>query len=323
MRNHYLDSIRGLAILLVLFEHLGFSRYYSVQLPLGAIGVWIFFTLSGFLITSILIKKPSLKTFYIRRAIRLLPIYYLSILFIFIPFGLIPHDQLIYILTHTINFKQASDNSWAGGYASHFWSLSVEEQFYLIWPFVLIKIHENTVYYIMFALWLSCILFKIYCSLADLRLARYVLPVSCFDCLVIGSCLSMSKPSQKMASSLLLISLTSIVIILILSYYYKFTFLMTWLFPSSLSLLVCYLITQALLSQNRPNKLLKTIALLGTISYTLYIVHVPVNHLITPFLFNVSFFYQKIIILILCIALSSLSWKFIESPLVKIRPQYA
>jgi len=141
-----LDGWRALSIILVLGSHCRLVAGYPAALNLffrffdGDLGVRCFFVISGFLITWLLVKEQdinervSLKHFYIRRALRILPVYFafmgtLWLLHLFTPF-----DQTlgawIANVTFTTNFFKTTSPS------GHLWSLSVEEQFYLVWPFL-------------------------------------------------------------------------------------------------------------------------------------------------------------------------------------------
>jgi len=138
-----LDGWRGIAILLVLIAHFYPSEYpIEVQAflnRLGQHGVTIFFVLSGFLITSRMVReyeetrRISLSRFYVRRFFRLMPCAWLYLLCMGAMHILQPHEALSCILF----FRNFVD---FGGHKAtqHFWSLSIEEQFYLTWPFVLI-----------------------------------------------------------------------------------------------------------------------------------------------------------------------------------------
>jgi peptidoglycan/LPS O-acetylase OafA/YrhL len=154
-----LDGVRGLAILMVLFGHF-YQRALFVDWPLardilgravrlGGYGVELFFVLSGFLITGILVdseKGPkALGRFYARRFLRIFPLYYgcLVVLLVFLP-RLIPIDQgaqtiaanqkwLWYYLINWPSVPWIWDESKIFQ-LGHFWSLCVEEQFYFIWP---------------------------------------------------------------------------------------------------------------------------------------------------------------------------------------------
>ena len=140
-----LDSIRGLAILGVLFYHgffwardvSQFPRFERLFLRLmspGEFGVSLFFVLSGFLITGLLIdsrdRPDYLRRFYIRRALRILPAYY-GILVILAALGVISHGFLLISLVYCSNLAPLFGIRWSYGVL---WSLSVEEHFYLAWP---------------------------------------------------------------------------------------------------------------------------------------------------------------------------------------------
>ena len=144
-----LDGLRGAAALLVVFFHY-FPRegvgLLGRLMSIGWIGVDIFFVLSGFLITTILYEQRGadhyFRNFYIRRLLRLSPIYYLlfaialvSALWMHIPL----HPLQLGMLLYAANFVLPIDDSM-GNIGSfelfHVWSLSVEEQFYLIWPWL-------------------------------------------------------------------------------------------------------------------------------------------------------------------------------------------
>lgn len=138
-----LDGLRGISILMVLVGHLVDTVSFPKQLvPLGGIaniGVLIFFVISGFLITTLLMREQdkhgriSLRNFYIRRVLRILPVSYLYIGVIaaltFLGFIHLRQHDLAFAASYLMNYHK--DHSW---YFGHFWSLTIEEQFYVIWP---------------------------------------------------------------------------------------------------------------------------------------------------------------------------------------------
>lgn len=139
-----LDGLRGLAILLLVFGHFGvnyYSWHYGILFN-STTGVHIFFVLSGFLITTLLIKEKlrngriSLKHFYIRRALRILPVAWL---FLLVLAGLNHvfelHIRLFDFIAAMLFFKNMPMPQEP--YTAHFWSLAVEEQFYLTFPILL------------------------------------------------------------------------------------------------------------------------------------------------------------------------------------------
>lgn len=136
-----LDGLRGLAALAVVGFHLSPSH-----LPYGWAAVDLFFVLSGFLITSIVIDQMDeprfLRNFYFRRNLRIWPIYYLTLLTLVIleapplrewlPFGLYVQNMGFYFESPASSAGQIFSPNWSD--MEHTWSLAVEEQFYLIWP---------------------------------------------------------------------------------------------------------------------------------------------------------------------------------------------
>lgn len=164
-----LDGVRALAVALVMLFH--FQLVDS-----GWIGVQIFFVLSGFLITRILLHEKHqslgfyLKRFYWRRAVRIFPLYFtylllISLLFLFVPTPESTTDKLPYLYTYTFNFTRLSADWTHSPLFTHFWSLSVEEQFYLVWPLLIFLLSER---------WLKRVLLLI---IATGPLVRFILGV--------------------------------------------------------------------------------------------------------------------------------------------------
>lgn len=133
-----LDSVRALAVLLVLWTH-----WLPTWHTPGSRGVWIFFVLSGFLITRILLKSRcetkaenghALYTFYVRRFLRIFPLYYFVLFLAFFGSALFRADWPWYV-TYLQNFKIIMAGK-TPVFGTHLWSLAVEEQFYVFWPLI-------------------------------------------------------------------------------------------------------------------------------------------------------------------------------------------
>ena len=151
MYYQQLNSVRTIAVFMVIVFH-WVPNSHSFILPLGSWGVEMFFVLSGFLITKILLesrrdaeinfvsKGVVIRNFILRRSLRIFPIYYLS-LFAILFFdranvsGL--KDNLLYFFGYASNFLYFNTQNFNYPMA-HFWSLAVEEQFYLIWPWFIL-----------------------------------------------------------------------------------------------------------------------------------------------------------------------------------------
>jgi peptidoglycan/LPS O-acetylase OafA/YrhL len=152
-----LDGVRGLAILMVtlyrFMKEVDPAAHPILAVvhrfaPIGERGVDLFFVLSGFLITGILLQTKSrdgyFKKFFIRRSLRIFPLYFSALIFCLwiipsiyspTPFDK-PQAEQIYLWTYMTNVRMSWLNEWNFGPLDHFWSLAVEEHFYLVWPFV-------------------------------------------------------------------------------------------------------------------------------------------------------------------------------------------
>ncbi|MFN4146965.1 MAG: acyltransferase family protein [Runella sp.] len=140
-----LDGLRFIAVALVLWDHWMAERN---PLPFGAMGVNLFFVLSGFLIARILIyskeknyDKPDglkeyLRKFYIRRTLRIFPIYYLSLIVLWLLRDPSVRGKELWQFLYASNIYVALQKTWLG-VTDHFWSLAVEEQFYIFFPILI------------------------------------------------------------------------------------------------------------------------------------------------------------------------------------------
>jgi peptidoglycan/LPS O-acetylase OafA/YrhL len=145
-----LDGLRGMAILMVLLGH-SVTGIHEAGLPgsdaitslrFGTMGVAVFFVLSGFLITALLMREKakrgaiSLRDFYIRRVFRIIPAYYVFLTLVVIAARMgrldLPHSAVLPAYTFTWNYSPHAEG-WLFGHA---WTLSMEEQFYILWPAV-------------------------------------------------------------------------------------------------------------------------------------------------------------------------------------------
>ncbi len=158
LRGHLpvLDGIRGLAIAMVLLLHFvgnmqptnTIERVIVAVTNYGSYGVELFFILSGFLITGILYEARNernyFRNFYMRRVLRIFPLYYGVLALVFLVAPLIPIlrgqtldylvDRQWWAWLYAVNVYIAIQGDWSFSYLEHLWSLCIEEHFYLVWP---------------------------------------------------------------------------------------------------------------------------------------------------------------------------------------------
>ncbi len=148
------DTLRSFAVFFVFVQHLGVwyksesfggNLVHNVLIPDGGFGVHLFFVLSGFLITKILLndiqQQPErrlaiVKNFFIKRTLRIFPVYFALIFLLYLLNVGGARQDIWYCITYTYNFKVFFEHSWPP--LVHLWSLGVEEQFYLLWPWVIV-----------------------------------------------------------------------------------------------------------------------------------------------------------------------------------------
>ncbi len=173
-------------------------------IPNGVIGVTFFFVLSGYLISSnLLYLKRSVSSgeistgkafgiFYIRRMLRIFPLYYMVILLVyFFSPCIFEGSHLIWYLTYMPNIAIFREQAWPG-MLSHFWSLGVEEQFYLLWPLLIFIFSWNWLKYLFTGTIIVSVCFKCFFNM----LPYYtVLPISCFDSFGLGAVLAYQRIS--------------------------------------------------------------------------------------------------------------------------------
>jgi peptidoglycan/LPS O-acetylase OafA/YrhL len=351
-----LDSIRGIGIIIVvLFHWLPVDAFYNT-FPNRPFGVDVFFVLSGYLITHILLssrlgaeaagipKKHVFINFYLRRALRILPAYFIVILLIV----LIHHSldatlkgELIPSLTFTLNFYFHENQYW-GDLTTHLWTLSVEEQFYLIWPCVMLLIPLRLLPY--------GILIFISVGIGSQLLITdkefgYLPTNTCFDAFGIGAWMAwvrLCRPSDlsKHYRAIQWLGAISCIILFFGAAFPDVVFLAPQ--RTFRSLVAVWAISYIIYKDSRgelrdlPVFSNRILIFLGKISYGMYLYHIflpwsyyqlnmPLNDLLPdllePFMFPITVI-ENFVLLVL---ISWISYRFIERPIVhftkrEIRP---
>ncbi len=342
-----LDSLRGLAILGVILYHINFN-----WMPGGFLGVTVFFVLSGYLITDILAmewkrnKRIDLKKFWLSRARRLLP-GMLVMLVITLAWITIFHSSLLekmrgdslaalfyvsnwwYIyhkLSYFDNFNQISP-------LNHFWSLAVEEQFYVVWPFIIslglyyIKKQSRMILLICLGAFASALAMAIlYEPGVDPSRIYYGTDTRAFS-LLIGAVLALVWPSNRLANKIIpkarfiLDVVGGIALIIILVMFWKTNQYDPFLYKGGMVLLS---IATALLVANLAHPASRIAQFLqfrplrwvGVRSYGIYLWHYPILTLTTPKVNAGDFsIIRAILQFLLIILIAQISWKFIEKPI--------
>lgn len=342
-----LDSLRGLAILGVILYHINFN-----WMPGGFLGVTVFFVLSGYLITDILAiewkrnKRIDLKNFWLRRARRLLPGMFVMLVVV-LAWITIFHSSLLgkmrgdslaallyfsnwwYIyhkLSYFDSFNQLSP-------LNHFWSLAVEEQFYVVWPFIIslafryIKQKSRIILFIVLGAAASALAMAIlYEPGVDPSRIYYGTDTRAFS-LLIGAALALIWPSSRLANKiipkarLILDVVGGIALIVILVMFWKTNQYDPFLYQGGMVLLS---IATALLVANLAHPAsrialflrFRPLRWMGVRSYGIYLWHYPIIALTTPKVHAGEFSLTRAILqFVLIIVVAQISWKFIENPI--------
>ncbi|MDA3186969.1 acyltransferase [Pseudomonas aeruginosa] len=222
-----LDGLRAISVLFVIMSHA--EAWQALGITSGAVrsalsaqtGVNIFFVLSGFLITYLLIKekeatgKIDIIAFIKRRALRIFPLYYLSIFFLMYMSHTgkanIPNCSFVYALTYTINFYP---KECAYSAMSHFWSLSVEEHFYIFWP-IIFCLGKRVAMLIAGAAAIACVIIgtSLYPDSQNYYMNRWTFPAmlpilaGCILAFICNLPFLVSPIADKASSSILLIAI--------------------------------------------------------------------------------------------------------------------
>lgn len=314
----------------------------------------LFFVLSGFLITNILISTQTqpgfLKKFYARRTLRIFPLYYLTlvIFLILVPLFKINIEGLNYFLKNQVWFWVYFQN-WLfiakpphnNLLLTHLWSLAVEEQFYLIWPFIILIVkNTKSLFLFMFLLLLTIIALRYFIWMYKIENFAYfnLYTFSRIDGICIGSMLALFRKINKKA----LYKFTPVIVFTLAGLNFLFYFFnrqaqfslpfMAIIGYTTFAALFGFLINEGVEENNKVIKIIFTNRILrffGRISYSLYVFHWPLHLLTFPILLNWlssyisnSNFLQiggAIITTLAGIGLSIISYYYFELPFLRLK----
>lgn len=287
-----LDGVRGLAAIMVIVFHInqktapdGFLlKMMHKTGTLGQTGVILFFVLSGFLITGILLATKNSRnyfsTFYLKRSLRIFPLYYLSLMIFLIIIPLLETGRAIpfseswyfwvYLQNIAITFKGANIEP------GHFWSLAVEEHFYFLWPFLVYMLSEKN---LVKAIGLIIALgFAVRVVLEQNGYGSFFFTLSTMDCMAIGGLVALNHRHNWVSYKTILLSFIVLMLLLLVSWMLfknHISNFVSLVKHPLLSLFFGSLISMLIVGKSFFNRIfkLKILTFTGTISYGLYIFH--------------------------------------------------
>jgi peptidoglycan/LPS O-acetylase OafA/YrhL len=352
-----LDGLRAFAVLGVLATH--FLAADAIWGWGGHLGVRLFFVISGFLITTILLdarhdaedaggsKRSLAGRFYVKRALRLLPLFYAVILIAYIVNFQTIRETALWHALYASNFSVIHRQSWEGS-ISHFWTLSVEEQFYLVWPALILwatRRHLRTLMVIVIA---GAIVFRAIAEpvLGLTQFTMWMVPISVFDCLAMGALLAATRVSHDGSrerfdmflrrASLPALAL-GIAMIVVLATRPPVPPTLVWrTFESAgnFAWVIAFAALVARASQNRGDTAgwflgWGPVAYVGKISYGIYVLHNFVPHFVGPALAAAGVTVTKgddyyfTVMTLATIAIAAASWHLYEAPINRLRHRIA
>lgn len=349
-----LDGIRGLGVILVLFYHYGSS---TMALGLGTSvlqvtgigwsGVDLFFVLSGFLITGLLYdakgKQNYFKNFYARRTLRIFPLYYFAaitviILAVITGYGILGGSNPVWVLLYVGNFQMAINGG--GSILDHFWSLAIEEQFYLVWPMIVLSLSRGKLMLVAAAMIVVSPLVRTLLVLNDAPdLGVYVLTPARMDGLAMGALIALFvrgprgiAPLVPWAWRLGAISAAAFLVIVVVRR--DFSTSDPVILTAGISLLTIMYASLLVLSLTfRPLQSVMEMPVMGWFgkySYGLYVWHPIVNIILLHSPLTAKFEADtplKVVALVVFAFMVSLlvtlaSYKFLEAPLLRLKSRF-
>lgn len=334
-----LDGLRGLAVLVVLVAH-ATPLYVS-----GAAGVDVFFVLSGFLITGILADERArsggikLVNFFARRFLRLMPALWLCVLavaagdWVLGRFDTDRQIEVFWALTYCMNWVLAFDagDPWV---MAHTWSLAIEEQFYLIWPFALLvmyklRLRDGGRAALLVGLAVACIVYRNAMGFSAHRI-YFGLDTHC-DGLLLGSAVAYLHragllEARRVTSFIRFGTLPALGMLLVMPRFMAWTEPMTaMVYFTLVNIFACLLIAAVVTGQGKTlDRVLNLgpLKYLGKISYGLYLYHQPILIALRGFGPLEAWYICAPLGLTASLIFSHLSYQYFEKPLLRYKDRF-
>lgn len=362
-----LDGVRGVAILVVLVHNLSIfvgkgsiaDRLWTVVTEAGWVGVELFFVLSGFLITGILLdddpargRAANLKAFYIRRSLRIFPLYYAFLVVYFVLAPLVapslarPFAEVKWYWVYLSNWSCL----WWGVLPGlgHVWSLAVEEQFYMVWPWLVGGLSRR----FFLSICLSIVIVAFGARLGFWAIAIddawiYCSTATRMDALAIGALLALGLRSDvwraRIAAKLRPATIVTVVALLLLmvkthgmNRHNPLVQIVGYLLIAVASgSLVAYAALPSPGDASRPRLLAHPVLrFFGRYSYGIYIIHAPLKHLAFdtwkpaieahlarhPVATDMAFI---VVLTMVTIVVALVSWTLLEKPCLRLKERWA
>jgi peptidoglycan/LPS O-acetylase OafA/YrhL len=299
--------------------------------PLGSIGVRLFFVLSGFLITGILLASrdrpfaASLKTFYARRFLRIFPLFYFALFAAAVLNIGAVRQTVLWHLAYLSNVYFYLRGDWQGP-VSHLWSLAVEEQFYLVWPWLILCVPRRRLIWVMAAM----IPIGPLARLASSDPWISVLPFSCLDSLGLGALLAYQVQGRWLIGTGFWLGVPALAVTLVLRYVQGESAAQVVAMDFAVSLTGVWMVGRAATGFGGvAGKLLelRPVLYLGTISYGLYVYHNFMPYLLGPALASVNapifnWLWRFAVLATATVSVASVSWRVIEQPFLSLKRHF-